>query len=741
MVLNKKIRRTMFERKGLYLGAIILIMFSSMLFSSFNIAGANLKSNLELFREQNVLEDAYFILNDDVDNIENLETKFNLKLEKRQSFDYQVDEEITLRLFDSTEKINKYAVVNGRELSNEKEILIDPSYAKTHQLDLNSEIQIDGDSYKVVGYMTIPDYTYPLKSENELLRNPNTFGIGVISKHDMESLNKGFTFYSVKFHEENEKEFKEYLNENNYIIHWVNKKDNNRITFIEHDIDTIIMVGKYLPIVILLLTIILVTIILWRLLKNEYVEIGTLYALGYRKKEILRHYLSYPVIISLIGSILGLIAGILLVSPVLKMYALFYNLPVIDIEYSLNYLVFSFILPFLFLLPTTIFIIKKVLRLSPLVLMRGGGNKTKINFIEKRIKLNRFRFSTKFKIREVLRNIPRTILLLLGVTFASMLYLMGFVVKDSMDYLINKSYDEVYKYEYEYIFNSFQLNEPEKGEKVNFSPFTTIDEEKSIIIYGVEKDAELIELKDLDGNIIDLNDNIVISKSLADKIGLAEGDSLEVNNKLNSKEFTIVIDRVADFYLGDSIFMPLEQFNSLNDYPENSYLEILSTEKLNINEEELFAENKKEDLINSFETLLEPLKYVILVISLFAFMIGIIVLYVVTSLLIEENRSNISLLKVLGYRKKEIFSLIFGSNTLIIIIGYLLAIPLLLSMLNSFFSLVTEEMNVSIPIKINQFNMVIGFALIYLTYLLANALNKKKINKVSMVESLKSRAE
>lgn len=740
MVLRKKVKRTILERKALYLGSIVLIMLSTMLFSSLNIAGFNLKGNLESFREGNVLEDDFFILQNPIDDISALEKEYNLILEERYSYDYKVDENTTLRILSETEKINKYAIVAGEPLRNKNEILLDSSFAKVHDIELKSEIKIKGTDYKVVGFMSLPDYTYPLKSENELLRNPNTFGLAVMTKEAVTDFNIGLLFYSVKFTEDNKDKFISYLNQNNYIVHWVNKADNNRIKFIESDISSIIKLGKYLPIAILFMTIILVSIIVWRLLKAEYVEIGTLYALGYRKREILKHYLSYPILISLLGGLLGIILGMLLVEPLLEMYGLFYNLPLIDIEYNLDYLIGSLLLPFLFLLPVTILIIYKVLRLSPLVLMRGGGSKTKINFIERNLKLNRFSFKTKFKIREIIRNLPRTVLLILGVTFASMLYLMGFVMMDSMNYLINNSYDEVYDYNYDYIYNSFQIGTPTEGEALTFSPFTSDKTDKSIVIYGLQEDAELIKLRDLEGNLIDLN-NTIVSKSLADKIELKEGDELKVKNKLNSKEFTVKVDKVADYYLGDYIFMPIDTFNSLNGYPENSYLEVYSKKELNISEDKLLMKNEKEDLLNSFETMLEPLNYMIGIIGLFAFIIGLIVMYVVTSLLIEENKLNISLFKVLGYKKKEIYSLIFGSNIILIIIGYLLSIPILFTSLNKFFTIITEEMNVAIPIRINEKNLIIGFILIYITYLVSNALNKKRVNKIQMTDVLKSRAE
>ena len=66
--------------------------------------------------------------------------------------------------------------------------------------------------------------------------------------------------------------------------------------------------------------------------------------------------------------------------------------------------------------------------------------------------------------------------------------------------------------------------------------------------------------------------------------------------------------------------------------------------------------------MKAFNAKTQPLQVTVGVISFTAFIIGIIVIYVVTSLIIEENKGNISLMKVFGYRRKEVNSLILNSS-------------------------------------------------------------------------------
>ena len=128
-------------------------------------------------------------------------------------------------------------------------------------------------------------------------------------------------------------------------------------------------------------------------------------------------------------------------------------------------------------------------------------------------------------------------------------------------------------------------------------------------------------------------------------------------------------------------------------------------------------------------------------ISFMAFIIGLIVIYVVTSLIIEENKENISLMKVLGYRKKEVYSLILNSSSFIVVIGYLIGIPLLLASVNQMISSATKSMNLAMPIRINYIYILVGFIVIYLTYEVSKAFSRRKVNRVSMTEALKSRVE
>lgn len=742
MVINKKIKRTMFENKSRYIGSFILILISCMLFTAFKISLPSVKQSVDKFKIDNNVEDAYFIVQEPLENIEKLEKEYNLILEERKSLDYSFDNS-TLRLLRETDKLNKYQVTKGNSLNSNSDMLIFDKYAKEHSLDIGNRLKILGEDFKITGFVAQPDYLYVLNSETDLLFNNKAFGIAVISKDAFTKLNNALTFYSVKFNEQNQKVFKDFINKSNVVIKWIDSDLNPRIDAFNGDISGTMQMGDFLPIMILLVTCFLLAVVMWRLLKGEFIQIGTLYALGYRKGEILRHYLSYSIIISAAGSVLGIIAGLFLVRPLMITQSVQYNLPLIHVDYKIGVLLTAFILPFVFLVPATAFVVRKALKLPPLVLMRGGANGVKIGSFERKLNLNRFKFNTKFKIRELVRNIPRSFIMIFGVALASMLLLLGFIMQYSINNLMSDGYDKVYQYKYTYLFSSLQTQKPEKGEAVSVSTFSTSRKNGETInfkIQGMQQNSQLIDMKDSKGIKLTFKD-VIVTKPLADKLGVGENDSINVENRYTGKRFAIKIDKVADAYNGNLVYMPIESYNSLNGFPQESYTGLLSTEKINIEPLKLLTTINKNDVLEGYKSTIGIFRIFTIIITIAACLIGLIIIYIITSLLIEENRANISLLKILGYSRKRIFSLILNSTSGLVILGYIISVPLITVLMDKFFEAITSEMDITIPAKVNVLYVIACFILIYVTYEVSKLLSRKKIINISMADSLKNRVE
>jgi putative ABC transport system permease protein len=130
------------------------------------------------------------------------------------------------------------------------------------------------------------------------------------------------------------------------------------------------------------------------------------------------------------------------------------------------------------------------------------------------------------------------------------------------------------------------------------------------------------------------------------------------------------------------------------------------------------------------------------IIAVIAFAIGMIVIYVVTTLLVEENKDIISLMKVFGYRKQEINALILNSSTLVVVIGYLIGIPLTISAVRAYAQLFADAVGLTLPpATLSLPYLLIGLVVVMLCYELSKRLCRRKVAAVSMSEALKLAAE
>lgn len=481
---------------------------------------------------------------------------------------------------------------------------------------------------------------------------------------------------------------------------------------------------------------------MWRIIKSESVIIGTFYAQGYRRRELRRHYLAFPLLVSVIGSTLGSILGLLLVDSMFRFMLTAFPMPVHETIFNPWLIVFAVLLPIIILCGVTWGIIGKILKTPPAILMKGGEVKNKTNFIERSLRLDRLSFNAKFQIREQIRSLSRTFFLLFGVVVATMLMLYGLTMKSSVDYMLNEGVKEMYNLNYEYVFTSEKTGTPPTGTEQFGAAYVSLadNEDLSFYVTGVLPDTERIKLKDISGQMLK-PEQTTITAPLAQKLNVNEGDSVTVFDTDNGKEHTFVIEKIADTYAGDFLFMPLDQFNSEFGLPADAYIGIWSDEPMTFGQGEIQSTKSIDAIVKGFGMLIDQMGAMIYGLIAAAFILGLMIIYIVTGLVVDESRTSISLMKVFGYRKKEIGKLILGSNTLIVVVGYLLGIPALLGTVGALYGSLTESLQIVLPVKLNVWYMLLGFIVVMVTFEFAKLMCRKKVKRIPMSEALKAGTE
>ena len=739
MVINKNIMRSMRENKSIYISSLFLIILSSMLFVMMSLLSTNMATSTKNFENNYHQEDANFVMTGSIKDIKSVENKTKTKIEQMEYSDYKYSSKVTIRLIGKNSSVNMPAVIQGKMMKNGKnEIMLEPSFAKAQKIKIGDKITIMGKKLKVIGFMSVPNYIYPLREETDLLPEPSNFGIAIVDKSLLNLPTINGT-YAIRFNSRDNIEsqvnsFKSYMKNNDMIIsRWQDISNNTRVTMVTTKIESIGTMSKIMPIIFLLLTSILISIVMSRMMQNESKIIGTLFSLGYKKKTLRAHYIKYSLYLSVTGGVIGVVLGAMAMSPMLSFMTSYFNMPLTDVSYSPWIILIGFLLPILFLVVTTWFVMRKVLKHEPVELMRGTRDDSKVNFLERILKLDKLSFSAKYKIRSQIRSISRIIFLLFGVIVVTFMLMFGVTIKSSIDSLSSDSVKSTFNFQYEYIYNSLQEGiAPKKSEMFMSSVFSAKNNSKiSINVTGIDPHSKFVRLKGVHLN------NVVMTRALADILEVKAGDTVKMIGKTDAKTYSVKIDEIADTYVGSYIFMPQEQLNSMLKLPSGSYIGLWSKTALSIPKDQLYSATNIDDAISALNTSMSLFNSVMYGIAFVAVIIGLIIMYIVTSLVIDENRRNISLLKILGYKKRNINSLVVNGSDIFVVIGFIIGVPSAIAVMGMLFRFLANSTQMSIPVIINYLYIFIAFIVLYVTYWISKKMCNKKLNKIAMTDVLK----
>ncbi|QGU95388.1 FtsX-like permease family protein [Clostridium bovifaecis] len=749
MRLNKRILRILKENKLRYLSLLILIMLGSFTFIVAAGISQNLAALVTTFTEGYKQEDLSFRANNPITDMAELEKEAEAIIEESKSFDAELSDSLTLRLLSKTEKLNIPAVIEGQPLFGPEDILLDPAFAKANGYAVGSKIEAAGKTFTVVGFVSLPHYIYPLKNVNDIMVSPNNFGVGVIQREGFAGIDNPTSIYSVRFNDRTQslnkqaRQFRQRLHAEGITeSDWVDIMNNKRARTAWASITGLKAMSVPLPAIMFLLCCLIIGIMIWRMIRQESVIIGALYAQGYRRRELIRHYMAIPLLLAIAGGVIGGFLALPSVAPSVIAMVSYYNVPIIDIKLSIFNFFIAILTPVLFLGVSSYLVIRSELKRSPAELMKGSKEKTRVNALERALKLERFRFSTKFKLREQFRSISRLLFLFLGVTSASVFMLFDFTIMNSMDYAFKSSTMDTYRFEYEYAFKDLQYGKAPKGAEIFGAGRFYAENNEGIEFYvtGVEPKSTILTLKDSKGNSLP-NGQTNITKPLADRLGIKAGDSVSFMNKQDGKSYTFHIDAVANSYAGQFIFMPIDKFNVKLGLPQSSYMGLWSTKKLDIPDGQLSGTKSLRETASAMDELLGPMVSMVAAMTIIACVIGLIIIYLVTSLIIEESRNTISLFKIFGYRRREIRSLILNSSTFIILAGFIISIPVMTASMSAMYGYLGSMINLVLPTIISPLYVIICFVAIMLTYQISKLMCAKKVNAVSMSEALKAGTE
>ena len=741
--LIKRLPRELLSEITKYLVIFIFMTGTIGFISGFLVAGDSLKKSYdESFEKYNIEDGNFELLNKADENLINTLEEQDLKIYNNNYIEEDSVNDSVIRLFLNREDVNKVCVIKGKLPNSEKEIAIDRMYANNNNISVGDKISVGGKKLKVTGFVALSDYSALFSNNNDLMFDSIKFGVGIITKDCFESFENANVHYSYSWKynkspkddtdaKNKSDEFLKVLNKNTIITNYIPEISNQAIHFTGDDIggDKGIMLTLLYVLIVIIAFVLAVTTS--NTINSEASVIGTLRASGYTKGELLRHYMVLPLVVTVIGSCIGNILGYTVFEKIVaNMYLGSYSLTTYVTRWNSEAFILTTIVPFIIMLVVNLFILMNKLSLSPLKFLRHNLKKREK---KKVLKLTKFKFFTRFRLRVIFQNMPNYITLFIGILFASILLMFGLMMSPLLDNYKNEVVDNMIS-KYQYILKSEVKTKTKDAEKYCASSLKTyFNEEKGeeISIYGIKEDSEYVD--------IDFKNGVYISDGFAEKYSLKVNDSITLKDSYGDKTYTFKIDGIYYYPASLSVFMDSKKFNETFDKDEDYFNGYFSNEEItDIDSKYIATTITKDDMIKFSRQLDVSMGDTFYMVNVFSVILYLLLMYLLSKLIIEKNSSSISMVKILGYNNYEIGRLYIIATSIVVVISVALSIPISVLVMKGLFRVMMSEYTGWFSFYINPKVYLEIFLSGVLSYAVIAALQLFKIKKIPLDEALKN---
>ena len=491
---------------------------------------------------------------------------------------------------------------------------------------------------------------------------------------------------------------------------------------------------------------------------RESAVIGTLRASGYTKGEILRHYLALPVIVTLISAIIGNILGYTVFKDVgATMYYGSYSLPTFVVLWNAEAFLLTTVIPVLIMFVINLISIHHALRLSPLRFLRHDLTKKKRS---KAIRLPRWKFFGRFRLRIILQNLGNYVTMFVGIMLANVFLLFGMMMGPLLTHYQDEIIDTM-PAKYQYILKTQIDTRIATAEKfcistLNYYPSGEKDDSKEgFSIYGIEENSKYIKVQ------LPTDGTVAISDGIKQKYGIDVGDELTLHEVYESKDYTFKVGRVVSFPSSLALFMPRKTFNETLK-PEMSITDVMNDPEMLLHR---LATPPEYEYYNAYFSNRELVdiddKYVQTLITetdmtkvsrqldvsmgtlfqlwnVFAIILFALLIYLLTKLVLERNTTSISMVKILGYRNSEVAGLYLMATTWVVVLSILLSFTIITPVIVWLYHIFMQKMSGWLTIWIGWETYLKMFLLGAIAYGLVATLQFIKIRRIPMDEALKN---
>lgn len=763
--LRKRFPRELKNNLGKYLGMFLLMSVTIALTSGFLLAAHSIGVIIDDMPEKYSIEDARFTTAfeatdeqlDAAADAANDAGTGGTDIVRNWSFDADFNHaqgddgrDRTLRVYQHRTQVDLAAYAGGRVPEAADEVAIDRVFATNNGITIGEEVELFGQRFTVCGIMTTSDNQALFQNNSDFTVNTLTFGVAEVSESGFAALeatgHQPAHTYSARFADRDltvaqrtdaEKDMMRALSTAGATVDDLTDSSANQgIGYAADDVSgdsTMWSVLLYMIIVIMAFVFVVLTS---GTIEEESAIIGTLLASGYRRRELVTHYLALPAAVGIAAAVVGNVTGYTLMSePMRNLYYGSYSLPPYYATWSWGVFAQTTVLPVATLVGITLLGLLRKMGHTPLEFLRHetskGGVKRGFALPE------HLSFIARFRMRVFLRNLGNFATLFAGIGFASMLLLFSLAILPTMTHYAENLHNNVVA---EHMYTLKAPLEVDNAQAEKYAVYSLEYDRgegsgtETITVYGVPEDSRYWDdLAVGDGHV-------VFGNGLIDKFRFADGQTVNLYDKYEdeTREATYEGDGCTWGTKSDmAVYMSLDDFNRFFGNDAGYFNGYASDQALDLDARYLTSDLTPESMDaigEQFVGMMDDMIGMLVGLSVFIFLVF---MYLLTKSVIDRSARAISYMKVFGYRDSEISRLYVRSITLTVAVSLVVCQPLIIGGLTLLFRAMLLAYNGNIEIYVPMAAIAEVIAIGFATYLAVALLHIRRIKRVPLALALK----
>lgn len=762
--LRKKLYRDMLRAAMQFASIIALCMLGTFAFSVLDGTARMVRQTITVYFEENNLADFWVTVPSGVDRavIDKLRDVPGVEIVRpRAVMDLETplgdDINVCVTAYDGEMDVNIPYFREGEMLSttDKRGCLIDDWFAQAQGLGIGDRISVklSGMEYSFVirGIVVSPEY---IIVSNGVASSPETYGYILVNACAIPEL--PLTQAAISIDKDADADTVERAIQAalpDALV--VNRMANRSASRTENDAAMFENMTLIFPVLAYAVAALVVMTTLSRMIDNQRMQMGTLKALGFSAGKIRNHYLSYAVLPSLIGALLGTVIGhntlpYFLWDALIGEDEMPYRLePAISLP-AWGMVLLTVVMS----VAICYYTYKKSARETTAALLRPKPPKDGKRILFERITplWKRLSFNQKMIVRNLMRNKWRTFMCLVGLLCCNMLIITSFGLQDSVKQLTTDFYTKTLRYDVRASLSG-NVGTAESYESRLSGELVECLMESSAslrapggtrtVVVTVLGDHQQMQNLGENGTHVDLlPGSVAVTRKLTKTLDIHVGDVIRLLLPGDDEAIEAVVGQIVENNFSQGVYLTRTTWEGLRKgaFTPTAVQIIAPTEatlaKLrNMDEVDKidFPEKQIEDML----AMLDSLQTVFMILTGIALALAFVICYNMGLMNFVERTREYATLKVLGYHQKEIRSLILNENNIISVFGVALGVwpGYLLTDIIMHSCEPESAFYIGIP---SARSVVIACVITFAFSWLLQFMLTRKVKTIDMVEALKS---